>query len=66
MQGTQYATKRSILCRGAFCGPTGPICFIWDNKRVVQHVHYYSTDSPARFLFDMESLLANPCNFMII
>ena len=25
MQGTQYATKRSILCRGAFCGPTKPI-----------------------------------------
>ena len=24
MQGTQYATKRSILCRGAFCGPTMP------------------------------------------
>ena len=24
MQGTQYATKRSILCRGAFCGPTLP------------------------------------------
>ena len=24
MQGTQYATKRSILCRGAFCGPTEP------------------------------------------
>ena len=23
MQGTQYATKRSILCRGAFCGSTG-------------------------------------------
>ena len=22
MQGTQYATKRSILCREAFCGPT--------------------------------------------
>ena len=22
LQGTQYATKRSILCRGAFCGPT--------------------------------------------
>ena len=22
MQGIQYATKRSILCRGAFCGPT--------------------------------------------
>ena len=22
MQGTQYATKRSILYRGAFCGPT--------------------------------------------
>ena len=22
MQSTQYATKRSILCRGAFCGPT--------------------------------------------
>ena len=22
MQGTQYATKSSILCRGAFCGPT--------------------------------------------
>ena len=22
MQGTQYATKRSILCRGSFCGPT--------------------------------------------
>ena len=22
MHGTQYATKRSILCRGAFCGPT--------------------------------------------
>ena len=21
MQGTQYATKRSILCMGAFCGP---------------------------------------------
>ena len=34
MQGTQYATKRSILCRGAFCGPTVvldvnyPICII--------------------------------------
>ena len=33
MQGTQYATKRSILCRGAFCGPTAPndyinICFL--------------------------------------
>ena len=27
MQGTQYATKRSILCRGAFCGPTVLICF---------------------------------------
>ena len=26
MQGTQYATKRSILCRGAFCGPTRLIC----------------------------------------
>ena len=25
MQGTQYATKRSILCRGAFCGPTLPL-----------------------------------------
>ena len=25
MQGTQYATKRSILCRGAFCGPTVPV-----------------------------------------
>ena len=25
MQGTQYATKRSILCRGAFCGPTGHV-----------------------------------------
>ena len=24
MQGTQYATKKSILCRGAFCGPTKP------------------------------------------
>ena len=23
MQVTQYATKRSILCRGAFCGSTG-------------------------------------------
>ena len=22
MQGTQYATKRRILCRGAFCGST--------------------------------------------
>ena len=22
MQGTQYATQRSILCRGVFCGPT--------------------------------------------
>ena len=27
MQGTQYATKRSILCRGAFCGPT-PQCLV--------------------------------------
>ena len=26
MQGTQYATKRSILCRGAFCGPTVLAC----------------------------------------
>ena len=25
MQGTQYATKRSILCRGAFCGPTAHV-----------------------------------------
>ena len=25
MHGTQYATKRSILCRGAFCGPTARI-----------------------------------------
>ena len=23
MQGTQYAPRRSILCRGAFCGSTG-------------------------------------------
>ena len=23
MQGAQYATKRRILCRGAFCGSTG-------------------------------------------
>ena len=29
MQGTQYATKRSILCRGAFCGPTWLINFEW-------------------------------------
>ena len=28
MQGTQYATKRSILCRGAFCGPTKLSYFI--------------------------------------
>ena len=28
MQGTQYATKRSILCRGAFCGPTEHSCKI--------------------------------------
>ena len=26
MQGTQYATERSILCRGAFCGsPMHPL-----------------------------------------
>ena len=25
IQGTQYATKRSILCRGAFCGPTAQV-----------------------------------------
>ena len=31
MQGTQYATKRSILCRGAFCGPTVvPLLSQWD------------------------------------
>ena len=28
MQGTQYATKRSILCRGAFCGPTVQLIII--------------------------------------
>ena len=28
MQGTQYATKRSILCRGAFCGPTELVTLI--------------------------------------
>ena len=34
MQGTQYATKRSILCRGAFCGPTVL-------KRTVSSRHIY-------------------------
>ena len=29
MQGTQYATKRSILCRGAFCGPT---VLVWRSR----------------------------------
>ena len=28
MHGTQYATKRSILCRGAFCGPTTHTYFL--------------------------------------
>ena len=29
MQGTQYATKRSILCRGAFCGPTAQAVVVY-------------------------------------
>ena len=41
MQGTQYATKRSILCRGAFCGPTvrignSRICLLSDICRHMQ------------------------------
>ena len=32
---------------------------VWSNMCI-------STDSPARFLFDMESLLANPCNFVVV
>ena len=35
MQGTQYATKRSILCRGAFCGPTAPIFVIISSEENV-------------------------------
>ena len=34
MQGTQYATKRSILCKGAFCGPTVP-SLVWGNRLIV-------------------------------
>ena len=41
-----------------------PICVIWDNKRVVQHVHKHWF--ARTFFVDLESILANPCNFMII
>ena len=34
MQGTQYATKRSILCRGAFCGP---IASQWSSRSTICH-----------------------------
>ena len=41
MQGTQYATKRSILCRGAFCGPTAHIslrgCAGWSAPFLFEH-----------------------------
>ena len=33
MQGTQYATKRSILCRGAFCGPTTHTCSLSNKQK---------------------------------
>ena len=40
MQGTQYATKRSILCRGAFCGPTAHTfkefaCFLYSFSSMI-------------------------------
>ena len=35
MQGTQYATKRSILCRGAFCGPTGLVIQVRVGKSIL-------------------------------
>ena len=54
MQGTQYATKRSILCRGAFCGPTmrtlhnGDYCQIRMGKKIYTtyktHTRNWSTN----------------------
>ena len=33
MLGTQYATKRSILCRGAFCGSTAALTVSEKSKK---------------------------------
>ena len=56
MQGTQYATKRSILCRGAFCGPTEQLklnylkqpCYLSSTTTTVQHYkkYYKSSQNP--------------------
>ena len=36
MQGTQYATKRSILCRGAFCGPTAHVAILLSFMQLIE------------------------------
>ena len=41
MQGTQYATKRSILCRGAFCGPTALFWMIKSSALLTYVLRYF-------------------------
>ena len=73
---TSTSNSPLTIQRGHFMKKTGnsvyllnqvvrrPICVIWDNKRVVQHVHKHWF--ARTFFVDLESILANPCNFMII
>ena len=53
MQGTQYATKRSILCRGAFCGPT---------KHSMPSHHMYASESPFKWRFTGGPMMARLYN----
>ena len=56
MQGTQYATKRSILCRGAFCGPTKLVsvaeetCFVRNLENRFSCVEVYSFSSVCSYI----------------
>ena len=64
MQGTQYATKRSILCRGAFCGPTTPTLL----KRTMPKCTYYYYASQRHFVMRYKisrKLVHNPIVFMV-
>ena len=55
MQGTQYATKRSILCRGAFCGPT---VLLLSNKGAVQTANHRGKQNSTlyRYMYSVAEL----------
>ena len=58
MQGTQYATKRNILCRGAFCGPTKQVI----NARTQKlKVHYRAAERSLGNVSDCRYMYVSDC-----